>query len=111
MAAHPFRVRDHVFVVAALGQRVDEQGALAHVRAARVVRTTRRIYRVLQLDGYARVDYRLAEDGTFYFLEANPNPDIAKSEEFASASEAAGMPFPKLIQRVVDLGLQRAAGR
>ena len=76
-----------------------------------IVRTTRRIARILDLDGYNRVDYRLGHDGKLYFLEANPNPDIARSEEFASAAEEAGMTFPQLIQRILDLGLKRAAGR
>lgn len=73
-----------------------------------IIRTTRRIARILDLDGYNRIDYRLSTDGKLYFLEANPNPDIAKSEEFASAAEEAGMAYPALIQRILDLGLQRA---
>lgn len=73
-----------------------------------ITRTSRRIARILDLDGYNRIDYRLGEDGKLYFLEANPNPDIARSEEFASASEEAGLPYPALIQRIVDLGLKRA---
>lgn len=78
---------------------------------ARIVKTTKNIARILDLDGYNRIDYRYSADGKLYFLEANPNPDIAKSEEFASAAAETGIPFPKLIQRVVDLGLQRAGGR
>ncbi|HVT43052.1 MAG TPA: ATP-grasp domain-containing protein [Thermoanaerobaculia bacterium] len=76
-----------------------------------IVRTTKRIARTLDLDGYNRIDYRLDRHGKLYFLEANPNPEIARSEEFASAAEAAGMSYPKLIQRIVDLGLRRAATR
>lgn len=76
-----------------------------------VIRTTRRISRILDLDGYARIDYRLSPDGKLYFLEANPNPDVARSEEFASAADEAGMPYPQLIQRILRLGLQRAAGQ
>jgi len=72
-----------------------------------VIRTTRRIARILDLDGYNRVDYRLGADGRLYFLEANPNPDIAKSEEFASAAEEAGRSYPELIQKILMLGLQR----
>lgn len=72
-----------------------------------VIRTTRRIARILDLDGYNRVDYRLSADGKLYFLEANPNPDIAKSEEFASAAEEAGRSYPELIQKILMLGLQR----
>lgn len=74
-----------------------------------VIRTTRHIARILDLDGYARIDYRLSPDGKLYFLEANPNPDVAQSEEFASAAGEAGMPYPDLIQRILRLGLHRAA--
>jgi D-alanine-D-alanine ligase len=75
----------------------------------RFERTSRRIYRLLGLSGYARLDYRLAADGSFYFLEANPNPEIAASEEFASAAEVAGMGYERLLDRIVRLGLRRAA--
>ncbi|HUP63082.1 MAG TPA: D-alanine--D-alanine ligase [Thermoanaerobaculia bacterium] len=73
-----------------------------------IVKTSRRIARILDLDGYNRIDYRLGPDGKLYFLEANPNPDIAKSEELASSADEAGIPYPELIQRILDLGLKRA---
>jgi D-alanine-D-alanine ligase len=76
-----------------------------------IVRNTRRIARILDLDGYNRIDYRLGSDGKLYFLEANPNPDVARSEEFASAAEEIGIPYPQLIQRILDLALKRAAVR
>lgn len=75
-----------------------------------IINTTKRIARILDLDGYNRIDYRMSADGKLYFLEANPNPEIASSEEFASAAEEAGMKYEDLIQRIVDLGLKRAAG-
>ena len=78
---------------------------------AHINKTSKRIARILDLDGYNRIDYRLGPDGKLYFLEANPNPDIASSEEFASAAAKAGMKYRELIQRVLRLGLQRAAGR
>ncbi len=40
-------------------------------------RLSKRIYRYLFLSGYARLDYRMTEEGQFYLLEANPNPQIA----------------------------------
>jgi D-alanine-D-alanine ligase len=72
-----------------------------------IVRVSRRIYRILELDGYARLDFRLAADGALYFLEANPNPEIARNEEFARAAEAAGVKYPELIQRILSLALHR----
>jgi len=70
-------------------------------------RTTRRVYRMLELDGYARVDYRLTGSGEIYLLEANPNPEIAEKEEFASAALAAGLSYRQLLQRIVSLALAR----
>jgi D-alanine-D-alanine ligase len=77
------------------------------VVARALERTTRRVYRMLELDGYARVDYRLTANNEIYLLEANPNPEIAEKEEFASAALAAGMSYRALIQRVVSLALAR----
>jgi D-alanine-D-alanine ligase len=74
---------------------------------ARIQRLAKRIYRTLELDGYARIDFRLAADGTPYFLEANPNPEIAESEEFATAARHVGMGYPDLLQRIVALGMRR----
>lgn len=67
-------------------------------------RTTRRIYKALNLSGYARIDYRLREDGTLFFLEANANPDISLDEELASAARQDGLEYPQLIHKVLSLG-------
>jgi D-alanine-D-alanine ligase len=65
----------------------------------------KRIYKLLGLTGYARLDFRLGADNHLYFLEANPNPDIARFEEFATAAEAAGYSYEDLLQKVVNLGM------
>ena len=77
--------------------------------ARTIAATTRRIYRALELDGYARIDYRLGQDEKLYFLEANPNPDLASDEEFANAAGEAGLAYKVLIQKIVTLGLRRGA--
>jgi D-alanine-D-alanine ligase len=76
---------------------------------ARIQRLAKRIYRTLELDGYARIDFRLAADGTPYFLEANPNPEIAESQEFATAARHVGINYPDLLHRIVALGMRRGA--
>jgi D-alanine-D-alanine ligase len=76
--------------------------------SARIVSFAKRIYRTLELDGYARIDFRLAADETPYYIEANPNPEIAEIEEFASAAKHDGMPYPELLQRLLLLGIRRA---
>jgi len=76
---------------------------------ARVQRAAKRIYRTLELDGYARIDFRLSADDIPYFLEANPNPEIAESQEFAAAALHDGMKYPDLLDRILALGMKRAA--
>lgn len=75
----------------------------------RLVSTARRIYRALSLDGCARLDFRLRADGTAFFIEANPNPEIASKEEFAQSALHAGMRYEKLIDTIVSLGIRRGA--
>jgi D-alanine-D-alanine ligase len=79
---------------------------------ARIQSLAKRICRTLELDGYARVDFRLSADGVPYFLEANPNPEIAKIEEFATAAKHDGIKYPELLHRVLLLAIARgkAAG-
>jgi len=77
---------------------------------ARIQRSAKRIYRTLELDGYARIDFRLAADGTPYFLEANPNPEIAESQEFAAAARHDGIKYVDLLHRILALGMNRATG-
>jgi D-alanine-D-alanine ligase len=76
---------------------------------ARIQRIAKRIYRTLELDGYARIDFRLSAEGTPYFLEANPNPEIAESQEFASAARHDGIKYLDLLHRILALGMKRAA--
>jgi D-alanine-D-alanine ligase len=70
-----------------------------------IEQTCKRIYRLLTIDGYARLDLRLTPANEVYFIEANPNPMLAADEDFAQSALKAGLPFPQLIDRIVRLGL------
>jgi D-alanine-D-alanine ligase len=72
-----------------------------------IVKTTKRLYRVLQLSGYARVDFRLDAEDRLYFLEANPNPEIGYGDEFAEAAEAVGIDYGPLLERILAIGLRK----
>ncbi|MET0278994.1 MAG: ATP-grasp domain-containing protein [Pseudorhodoplanes sp.] len=74
----------------------------------RIRNLTRRICRTLALEGYARIDFRLSSDGIPYFLEANPNPEIARHEVFAESAAADGMKYSEMLRRILALGMQRA---
>ena len=69
-------------------------------------RLAKRVYRALQLSGYARLDFRLAPDGRAYLLEANPNPQLMYGEDFAESAEAGGLDYEPLLQRILNLGLR-----
>jgi D-alanine-D-alanine ligase len=67
---------------------------------------SRRVFRTLELSGYARIDLRLDAEGRVYVLEANPNPQIARAEDFAESAAAAGLAYPALLQRILTTGLR-----
>jgi D-alanine-D-alanine ligase len=70
-----------------------------------LVKTSKRVYRLLQLSGFARIDFRLDAEGRPFFLEANPNADIGYGEEFAEAAEAAGIDYEPLLDRLLTIGI------
>ena len=69
----------------------------------------KRVYRSLSISGYARMDFRLAEDGRVYLLEANPNPNLEYGEDFAESAERAGISYETLLHRILNLGLNYKA--
>lgn len=66
---------------------------------------SKEIYRLLGMSGYARLDYRLTDAGDAYLLEANPNPQIAKDEDFSQSARHAGLSYPELIQQLMHFGM------
>ncbi len=71
-----------------------------------IQQTCKRIYRLLTLDGYARMDLRLTADNKVFFIEANPNPILASDEDFALSALKAGLSYPQLIERIVRHALR-----
>ena len=59
--------------------------------AARAGRLALACWDVFALDGYARVDFRVAESGLLFVLEVNANPCLAPDAGFAAALAAAGI--------------------
>jgi D-alanine-D-alanine ligase len=71
-----------------------------------IVQTCKRIYHLLTIDGYARVDLRVTPQNEIYFIEANPNPILAADEDFAQSAFKAGLTYPQLIARIIRTGLK-----
>jgi D-alanine-D-alanine ligase len=63
-------------------------------------------FRALKLSGYARIDFRMTEDGTFYCLEANTLPGMTELSLIPQAAAAAGITFSELCERIVQEALK-----
>jgi D-alanine-D-alanine ligase len=77
---------------------------------ARLARISKRIYRLLHLRDYGRIDVRITGEGDVVFLEANPNPDLTMGDELAEAASRAGIDYDRLVQRILRTALQRYRG-
>ena len=71
---------------------------------ARLEQLSKRIFRALHLTGYARMDFRLRDDGALYVLEANANPNISMMEDFAQSALRAGLRYKDVLNRILQLG-------
>jgi len=67
----------------------------------RIVEVSRKIFSLFRLRGYARLDFRLRSNGDLVFIEANPNPSIAKEEDFAASAKAHGYSYDELIEKII----------
>jgi D-alanine-D-alanine ligase len=65
----------------------------------------RRAFRALKLRGYARIDFRMSPEGVFYCLEANTLPGMTALSLIPQAAVAAGISFPELCERIVQLAV------
>jgi D-alanine-D-alanine ligase len=93
------------------GMAVEEFPAkLTQAEAETVQRHAKKAFDALKLRGYARIDFRMATDGTFYCLEANTLPGMTQTSLIPQAAAAAGISFPELCDRVVQIALEKREG-
>lgn len=72
----------------------------------------RRTYEVLECDGMARVDFFLCSDGEKILVnEINTIPGFTPISLFPRMWEASGVSFPKVVDRLIGLALERHARR
>jgi D-alanine-D-alanine ligase len=69
-----------------------------------------RCWRLFNLGGYARVDFRVDADGRPWILEVNVNPCLSPDAGFAAALARAGIGYDEAIGRVIADAL-RPPGR
>lgn len=73
----------------------------------RLVRVSKSIFRTMHLRDYGRMDFRVTPDNAIYFLEANPNPNLAPDDELAEAAQKAGVAYPDLLDQIIKHAARR----
>jgi len=79
-------------------------------RISEIEDVCKRIYRLLTIDGYARIDLRLTANNQIFFIEANPNPHLAEDEDFALSARKAALTYPQLVDRIARQGMKTERG-
>lgn len=71
----------------------------------KIINLAKKTYKVLEINGYARMDFRVSNDGNVYLLEANPNPNIAMDDEFAKSANESSLIYKELLNEILRLGI------
>lgn len=81
--------------------RVDEE------TSGRLKETAKKLYRILGCTGFARVDMFLTPEKEIVFNEINTIPGFTEHSRYPGMMKAAGIPFSEILDRVVELALER----
>ena len=65
------------------------------------------MYDALGCRGVARIDFFLTDDGEPVFNEINTIPGFTATSVYARLFEASGIPYAELLDRLIELALER----
>lgn len=89
------------------GIRNGKADPLPEKTAEKLNRTARLAYRLFKIDrGMVRLDVRIDDQGEVFVIEVNPNPSLARGDDFAQSAKDAGLEYEALIQRILDNALR-----
>jgi len=80
-------------------------------KTERVQELALRAFRALELEVYARVDVLLPDDGEATVLEANTIPGMTETSLLPEAAAVAGISYPELCARIIELSAKRRAAK
>jgi D-alanine-D-alanine ligase len=94
------------------GARLEAPARLARETQDRIMRLAEAAYAAVGCEGMARVDFFLERgSGKVSVNEINSIPGFTSISMFPRMCEASGLPYPKLLDALLDLGLQRSRAR
>lgn len=64
-------------------------------------------YKIMDVEGFCRIDFRLSEDNEPYFLELNPIPGFTSTSLVPKAAKQIGLDFPELCENLVNLAIKK----
>jgi D-alanine-D-alanine ligase len=64
-------------------------------------------FRAIDASGMARVDFFLTAEGSIYLNEVNTIPGFTDISMYPKLWEASGVPYPQLVDRLIELALER----
>ncbi|OGI57023.1 D-alanine--D-alanine ligase A [Candidatus Nomurabacteria bacterium RIFCSPHIGHO2_02_FULL_37_13] len=93
---------------------IDENGATLEIPANLSQKTIKKIqqlsvktFKVLNCEGFGRVDGFLTKNGKFYISEINTIPGFTSISMYPKLWEANGLPLPKLLDKLISLAIER----
>lgn len=76
-------------------------------KAAAMQRTAEKVFQVLRLKGYARMDFRMNNEGEIYCLEANTLPGMTPLSLFPQEAAAIGISYEDLCEKILQNAFRR----
>jgi D-alanine-D-alanine ligase len=68
-------------------------------------------FRAIDAAGLARVDFFLEGEERIWLNEINTIPGFTRTSAYPQLWEASGLPYPRLLDRLIELALERHAGK
>lgn len=66
-----------------------------------------KVFKILEMRDYGRIDLRMDKNENIYFIEANPNPDISRDSGFYRALEYARISYSLFVEKLVERTIKR----
>lgn len=76
-------------------------------KSAELQRCAEKVFSVLRLESYARMDFRMSEEGEIFCLEANTLPGMTPVSLLPQEAAAVGMDFADLCEKILESALHK----
>lgn len=93
------------------GAKLSAPAELTEEQTENVQREALRVFKTLDCEGMARVDFFMKPDGTLVVNEVNTVPGFTKISMYPRLWGLSGLPYPKLIDRLIELAFERHDGK